>query len=222
LTKEKLFLWISKAIAGFFRVFGRRRQATALSYVAEALVPIWRESIPRVGDLLFYGPSYKAIYRGWTLRTKEPETIGWIDKFQPNSVLWDIGACVGTYSLYAGIQGHKVLAFEPAAGNYHVLNQNILLNGLDGQVIGYCVALTDQTKLDALNFMSVRVGASHNQFGVEENVRGEPFRPGFKQGAIGYSIDYFVDRFQVQIPDYIKIDVDGIEESAIRGGRQNL
>ena len=52
-------------------------------------------------------------FRFNTLLDKEPETIEWIDSFKPGETLWDIGANVGIYSIYAGLRGLNVLSFEP-------------------------------------------------------------------------------------------------------------
>lgn len=223
MNKQALFAYTAKVFGALFAPFGKKKQATALSYIVEALVPIWRQALPGSDRCLsFYGPSYKAIYRGWTLFTKEPDTIAWIDGFAPDSVLWDVGACVGVYSLYAAAKGHSAVAFEPAAVNYFVLNQNIDLNGMHDKVRAYCLALSDSTKADTLNFRTVRIGASHHQFGVTENVNGVPFEPGFRQGTIGYSIDELLEKFDLPFPDYIKIDVDGIEAKVIAGAERTL
>lgn len=40
-------------------------------------------------------------YRIKTFSTKLPETLEWIDNFPQGSVLWDVGANVGLYSIYA-------------------------------------------------------------------------------------------------------------------------
>ena len=51
--------------------------------------------------------------RAATMLTKQPATIEWIDRFQPGSVFWDIGANVGVYTLYAALRGDtRVVAFE--------------------------------------------------------------------------------------------------------------
>ena len=50
-----------------------------------------------------------------TYATKEPETLQWIDEFEKGSVLWDIGANIGLYSLYAAKSRQcRVIAFEPS------------------------------------------------------------------------------------------------------------
>ena len=63
----------------------------------------------------------------------EPETIEWIEKFSPETVFWDIGANVGIYSIYAGLNPKlKIFSFEPAANNFHLLNHNIIINNKSG------------------------------------------------------------------------------------------
>jgi len=175
--------------------------------------------------IVFYCPTDLLAYRAETLFTKEPETIEWIDSFDFNSILWDIGANIGCYSLYAGMKGIKVMAFEPQCANYYILNRNINLNNLDDVVSAYCIAFSRRNQLDSLNMPRFDFGASLNSFGkpVDELIAGDySFYVSFRQGSIGFSIDQFVEQFNVSIPNYIKIDVDGIEDEIIFGARNTL
>src|SRR5437588_843342 len=68
------------------------------------------------GVLSFFAPSRLLQDRASTVMTKEPDMIHWIDGFSNDAVLWDIGANVGVFSLYAGFRRRcTVLAFEPSA-----------------------------------------------------------------------------------------------------------
>ena len=83
------------------------------------------------GKLVFYCLGDLALWRARTLFSKEPETIEWIDGFKDGDVFWDVGANIGVYSLYASIGRRiEVLAFEPSASNYLLLNRNIEYNHL--------------------------------------------------------------------------------------------
>src|SRR5262245_59555308 len=56
--------------------------------------------------------------RATTLLTKEPGTIAWLDLLPAGSVLFDVGANVGMYSVYAAMaRGCAVHAFEPDGAN---------------------------------------------------------------------------------------------------------
>lgn len=53
---------------------------------------------------------YMAQGGGWlydTLLEKEPETIEWIDGFGAGETMWDVGADVGIYSIYAAMLGSR-------------------------------------------------------------------------------------------------------------------
>jgi precorrin-6B methylase 2 len=78
--------------------------------------------------LFFYCPTFTEMWRVETLYTKEPETIAWIDRFLPHSMLWDFGANVGTYTIYAAKKGHSVVAIEPSSREWELLKRNIELN----------------------------------------------------------------------------------------------
>ncbi|GAG85937.1 unnamed protein product, partial [marine sediment metagenome] len=56
---------------------------------------------------------------------KEPETLKWIESFEPHSGFADIGANIGQYSLYAAMLEHVVVAFEPQPANFQSLLRNI-------------------------------------------------------------------------------------------------
>ena len=173
--------------------------------------------------LKFYNLNATTKGRYKSLYTKEPETIEWLDQIQPGEVLWDIGANVGLYTVYAAaLRQAKVLAFEPMAANYFVLNMNIELNALDSHARAYCLAFANHTCADVLNVRSSEPGQAQCSFEEAINDSGERFTPRFLQGMIGYSIDDYIDRFQPDFPNHIKIDVDGIEERVVAGARKTL
>ncbi|HYL33478.1 MAG TPA: FkbM family methyltransferase [Stellaceae bacterium] len=175
------------------------------------------------GDVTFYCLGDTARWRALSLLTKEPETIEWIDSFSDGDTFWDVGANVGVYSLYAAINRRiRVLAFEPSAANYFLLNRNIELNKLDGIVQGLCVAFSDDDRIDALNMLSTGLGGALSSFGEPIDPFGKTFSARFRQGAIGFSIDAFIDHFRPTFPNHLKIDVDGIEDRIIAGAQRTL
>jgi len=175
------------------------------------------------GPIKFYCLGALPLWRVRTLFTKEPETIEWIDSFAEGDVFWDIGANVGIYSLYAAARrGIRVVAFEPAAGNYYLLNRNIELNGIDDRVEAYCIALSDESGIRALNMQMTELGGALSSFGEPIDNFGKRFTPGFRQGMIGYTVDAFVAAFHPPFPNHIKIDVDGIEDRIIAGAVKTL
>jgi FkbM family methyltransferase len=173
----------------------------------------------------FLTPTPLLLGRSRTALSKEPDTVRWIDQFQADDVLWDIGANVGVFTLYAAIvRRARVLAFEPSADNYMVLCRNVEINALDDRVIPYCVALSANTGLGVLNSQSRAMGSALHQFG----------RPGdtsrywvtkncsHVQGVVGFSIDDFVRHFSPAFPTHLKLDVDGLELAILQGAVDTL
>jgi FkbM family methyltransferase len=61
---------------------------------------------------------------------------------EENSVIIDIGANIGVYSLYAvQSKNTKVFAFEPMINNYNLLKENIRLNKLEKNIIAFNLAV---------------------------------------------------------------------------------
>ncbi len=175
------------------------------------------------GPIRFYCLGDLARWRAETLLTKEPETIQWIDRFGDTDVLYDVGANMGVYSLYAACKKNlMVLAFEPSAANYYLLSRNIQENALEDRVQAYCLALNDKNTLDQLHLRDVGFAHSMASFATAVGSDGKTFEAAFKQRAVGLSLDSFIELFSAPCPNHLKIDVDGIEERIIDGAVRTL
>ncbi len=79
--------------------------------------------------VIFSTPTIPTKWRAERLYINEPKTLEWISQFQPSDILFDIGANVGMYSIWAAVtRDISVISIEPESQNYAVLNKNILLN----------------------------------------------------------------------------------------------
>ncbi|MBI4823533.1 MAG: FkbM family methyltransferase [Nitrospirae bacterium] len=173
---------------------------------------------------LFFTPTFTPYWRAMTLFTKEPETIKWIDGFSPDDVLYDIGANVGTYTVYAAVTGKTkaVLAFEPESQNFALLNENVYLNDLQDKVTCINIALSNVNKLDFLYLSEFTPGMAIHSFGKPINHLRRPTKSAFKQGVISFTLDRFIEMYNPEFPSHIKIDVDGLEKEIIEGARNTL
>lgn len=191
------------------------------AYLAESLPKTL--TIPtRNGKISFVCLGIMPLYRAKTLLTKEPETITWIDDFADDDVLWDVGANIGVYSLYAASAGKRVFSFEPGAANYYALNRNIEVNQLDDLITAYCVAFSDKTEVNLLFMGDCTLGGALNSFGISQKEDGRSFQPHYRQGMVGFSIDDFIKFSGIPAPNHIKIDVDSIEDRILRGARETI
>lgn len=153
-----------------------------------------------------------------TFHTDEPETRAWIDTYiQPTETLWDVGASIGLYALYAGLNPLvKIIAFEPSSLNFSLLVEHVALNHMGSNVFPICAGLSGQTKLDYLHMSQFDTGTAGNALGVAET-QARPFTPVFTQGVPAYAGDDFCRIFSQSPPQHIKLDVDGIEGDILQG-----
>ena len=113
----------------------------------------------------------RTLKRAKTYSVKEPDTLDWLDSFEPGSCYFDIGANIGQYSLYPAKKfGDKisVYAFEPQSNNYYALNKNIYLNGLGENILSYCVAVSGKSEFSKLYIPKFIPGGNRSQFGRED------------------------------------------------------
>jgi FkbM family methyltransferase len=173
-------------------------------------------------NYIFYCPNKLVRWRINTYFTKEPETIEWIDTFKEGDTLFDIGANIGLYSIYAAKRGMQVVAFEPESQNYALLNKNAFLNQCDSNLSCLNIALADCDSVDYLYLPYFEAGRAANCFGASYGWDNNIFTPKFKQGVISLTLDSFLKLYRGNFPAHIKIDVDGIEPKIIKGAEKSL
>lgn len=166
----------------------------------------------------FYTPNDATRWRANTLLTKEPVTIEWINGMNPGETLFDVGANVGGYAIWAGVRGINVHAFEPEAENYALLVKNLSLNNIPPNA--YCLALSDHQQIGPLHLSQHGAGGSCHSFAEAVGPDLQP-RQGPTQGCVGMTLDELVMR-GLPSPDHLKIDVDGLEFKVIKGAEHVL
>lgn len=182
-----------------------------------------KKSFVSIDGMIFAAPSELCEWRAKTIYKKEPYTIDWINGFQSGDIFWDIGANVGMYSIYGAVKKDiKVYAFEPSHFNFAVLSKNIFLNKKSSSVLAFCLAFSDHTTIDYLNLKFLDEGAAHTSFKNNLNEFGESFVPAYSQYTLGFTVDDYIDFFKLKKPNHIKIDVDGAENSVIKGALKTL
>ena len=174
----------------------------------------------RLGELTFHICNRQTLKFAHDFETFEPDTLRWIEQLPDDAVLWDIGANVGMFSLYAALRpGLRVVAFEPAASTYDTLVKNIQLNNLGSSISAYCIALGDSTRCNVLRMSSFEAG--HYMHGLQSDDPPDDGEAGgdLEQPVLEMSIDDFVRVFSPPLPTHIKLDVDSNENEIIAGAR---
>lgn len=168
-------------------------------------------------------PNRLSLYRAKTYFTKEPETIEWIKSFSPKSVLWDVGANIGLYSLFAAKEKDcEVIAFEPSVFNLELLARNISLNNLSKQITIFPLALSNKESSGLFNMSNPEWGGALSTFDQKFNQYGKEMDVKFKYQLMGISGDFIIKQMKLKQPLYLKIDVDGVEHIILKGMKKSL
>lgn len=216
--KRKLFNLISDIA---IRFFGFNNPSNLAVKFIEKIEPHKNVSLNGT-NISFYSPNELIYWRIISIQTKEPETIEWIDRFQTGETLFDIGANVGLYTIYAAKKGINVYSFEPHSQNFAIVNRNISLNGLDRTVSAFNLAFADKDDIDFLYVSDITSGSAMNNFGETKDWNKNTITDYFRQGILSMTIDSFLKRKPAWFPDHIKIDVDGIEDKIIAGAKNTI
>lgn len=208
--------FLSSFLAGFLKLvlslLGERRGLKVLARLYAALDPKGKARV-RSKTFTLAVPDGTAHYWVTSGPNSEPGTLDWVDGFGPEDVLYDIGANVGLYTLYAASKGAHVVAFEPNPFTYAVLVRNLHLNDLASSVMPLLIALDATSHHAALSLSGIQAGSVHNGLG-----RGD----GLVLDVLAQSLDDMVERFRLRPPSHIKLDVDGIEEQILQGAEATL
>ena len=129
---------------------------------------------------------------------------------EAGDVVFDIGACFGDTALWfsKSVKSEgQVYAFEPVEYNSHVLEKNIERNSIENITI---VRAGAGDKEQMMNVVGIGGGA----FITNEDSKGENVKI--------TTIDNFVERHKIERVDFIKMDIEGAELSALKGAEKTI
>lgn len=151
---------------------------------------------------IFPGYGWAYLYGNWERKV----TRIFEQRIRPGSTIYDLGANYGMHTLLfsklVGPSG-RVYAFEPNPEIFAALKEQLRLNGMT-TVIPVCKAVSSD-RGEAWFDAAHHGGAGHLSIGSGT----------FKVETT--SLDDFVFRDRERPPDFLKIDIEGAESSALRG-----
>ena len=115
-----------------------------------------------------------------------------------------------------------MIAFEPSIFNLELLARNLHLNSLQEKVILLPLALSDEMGSNFYFRMTLRSGEHYRHLVKMLDGMDKTSRKSFLFPTYGLSMDQAVDILNLPVPDFIKMDVDGIEHFLLQGGTQVL
>jgi len=152
------------------------------------------------------------------LGTIEPH-VQWLltELCAPGDRVYDVGANIGFFTCLLARHlspSGQVVAFEPVLPNLHVLEHNVRLNRLTN-VVAVQRAVSD--RLGSLMMALEEHGVQHHV-----DVSDQSGRSSNTVSAPSITLDHYVYELNNLPPDLVKIDVEGHEESVLRGMKRLL
>lgn len=135
------------------------------------------------------------------------------------NIFWDVGANIGSTSLPIAkkFPNLKLKLFEPSPAVMGTLIQNLTINTeLIKQCNLYCIALSNQNNLDKLFTSNEVFNSGVGGLGLSSN------REKFGVYLNTYTGDYLIKEFGLEIPQIIKIDVEGFEIEVLEGLKETI
>lgn len=145
----------------------------------------------------------------------EIELREFLERYVQNSVFWDVGACVGNFSIYAAQNNNSVYSFEPDGLTFSTLVFNTGNTRL--KIVALPIALGKINSFETLNMKVFEVANAYNTVGRNITFDGATFEPGAKLACLQFRGDYLVNSMGLPFPNFIKIDVDGNELQVLEG-----
>lgn len=170
---------------------------------------LWR-CRSRVGDVevTFKTTRRMEYLRASTFLGEQEVLERFVAELNPSDVVWDVGACVGTYACFAAavVTDGYVVAFEPEATNRSRLMTNLAANAPADRWTTRPVALTEYDRLVKLQRGRVEPGRGHHYLSPSD--QGLTVTGARGDSLVGTG---------TPAPDVLKIDVQGAELGTLRG-----
>jgi FkbM family methyltransferase len=140
------------------------------------------------------------------------ETKEFISNRSKGNIFWDVGSNIGYFPLYVAKSANYVRAFEPEPTNYNILEKNLQMNDFSN-IKSHQIAISTEAG-EAELFRSGSEGSGIHSLANDERLSEDT------QTVSTQTIDNLVNRFE--IPDFIKVDVEGAEMKVLEGAENSL
>ncbi len=154
------------------------------------------------------------------LETHDPQITRLLcDLLFPSQVFLDVGAHIGYYTLLASRligSGGKVFAIDPSPDTVNRLREHVMFNGCQNvQVLEVAAASRDEAQqlieYAASTLNRVEMGKG------EIPLPHESWSPRSQRSVAGRTLDSLLEDNQISPPNFVKIDVEGLEVEVVEG-----
>jgi FkbM family methyltransferase len=136
-----------------------------------------------------------------------------------NQVVYDIGGYQGILSLFFSRTARQVITYEPNPCSAARIRENIALNNISNVTLRE-IALSDAPGTLALFFVPFMAGTASGDAAISRQMR-ESFSSVASVTVPVSTLDAEIAAGQ-PVPDFVKIDVEGMELAVLRGMRRVL
>ncbi|MBU2101092.1 FkbM family methyltransferase [Candidatus Micrarchaeota archaeon] len=120
-------------------------------------------------------------------------------KLNKTSVVFDIGAQIGIFSVFIAGKARKIFSFEPVPENFELLEENIKLNGLEEKVKTFNLAVSSKKGKEKI-FLNSNNSGGHSIFGKGSFIE-----------VNSVDLKEIFEENRIEECDLLKIDVEGAE-----------
>jgi FkbM family methyltransferase len=192
--------------------------------------------IARVSSTLFDGFTY-TVQHGLLKGMKRKGGLGWMPEAMSGSaetlehtfwrsldlkdlVVYDIGAFQGLLTMFFARQARQVVAFEPSQRNRTRLQQNLKLNHFTNVTVRDVGVGSKSGNIELVSW-DLMPGGSSGDANVTQTLRKSNVATRAESVRI-VTLDDEIRISGLPKPDFIKVDIEGMEIDALRGGVQTI
>lgn len=159
----------------------------------------------------------------------EKQIFSYIDKIPITENFYDLGACLGVFSIHAALRGIRTYSFEVDRANFKGLVDNIKHNKLDKKITPFNYGVSDGSSTTATLLITPGsqdwIGAHGRTLKLPEEkstiAKGDRTKFIHVQVPVD-SLDHFVERFSLPTPLHAKVDIDGSELMLLEGSPKSF
>jgi len=129
-------------------------------------------------------------------------------------VFFDVGACIGEYSVWLAQNGYRCFTFEPVQSSYEILTKNIALNKVENNITAFNYGLGEKPSIEHFKLHPVNPGASRRvDCGTAHTAKVEI-----------KTLDevYPTLNLDPSAKILVKIDIEGMEVAMLKGAERFL
>jgi FkbM family methyltransferase len=150
----------------------------------------------------------------------KPEEAFWSNLNLRDMVVYDVGAFHGLLTLYFARQARTVISYEPNTRNHARLIDNLRLNRLENVIVRK-LGVGSEPRTAAMIANPLMPGGASIESNTVEGLRNSNV-PVVREEISVVRLDDDIRDASLPAPDFIKIDIEGLELAALTGARQTI